>query len=1004
MVLKRISAVLLFCLCASLVYGQQFSFSYIGEKQQLPVDQVRRLTQDSRGFFWIGTDHGVYRYDGRNFVNLEDLVRNRKVSWSKVVNSLQIVNGSLLFIGSQGNFTVFNLRSSTLKDIKSPGNPEKPEESVYLSKVEQYKGQTFISSNTCRVYQILADSCILYKDFSRVIDSVRVPSLRDFKIDTRGNFWVATTLGLIKSGREQSLKVFFPFQETIRFKQSLDGSFIMSLYDEGLYRMHPSDTGFLKIDFTLNGEPYQVKKGDPKNNIVNLIQDKLGGIWISNLNQQLIYINPGLQTAFNYSELYYRSGATFMPEQTVLDKKGDVWFPSKKGIVHIGYPNNLFPSFLYNPNHYFDPSQSRSIKAMCQLDASRILVNSYSGFFVFDQRTGKSEPYKSFVSYKKGEYLPDAPIISSYYKDRKTGKLWLTSETTGLLELNHIDELKHEIYLDEKIPDEMRPLMLYGLFHDTINQRLILGGQRQLIYNLKSERISVQPFPATEILKFIPDTLNKAWIGTTNGLYYYTGHSFVQLLPELRDKYCYALYNDKIRKEWWIPTMDGLYVYNLTSKKLKKYSIKDGLADAYTVDIFPTSNNDGYWVLTARGISRYFRNGNRFYNYSTQDGLGSNDVNVNSFLKLQGGSCLVGGINGFNQLDFDTARVHVKKPSYQVYISNYSIYNSATNSYRKVYLSGNEKETVTLKYDERNLEFAFQAIEFDERTGQLYKYKLEGFDDWQISNQPFPVRYNNLPSGSYTFRVKHTVDGIHWIDASNPIGIVIHPPVYQQWWFILAIAVLIFGGVYFIYRYSLQNAIAMEKMRSRIASDLHDELGGLITGIALSADMMEFERPENKDAQRKKILKLSRDAIGKLSDVVWSINSGNDNFGSLRDRIQETLDNLVNTDHMSYSFDSSGIPDTLALSAKIRQNIYLICKEAINNAVKYSNGDLLEIKLTNSSGFELFIRDTGTQIQTGRLTGHGLKSIENRAKVIGCSCEIRRENGFIIIIRRVDKL
>ena len=210
---------------------------------------------------------------------------------------------------------------------------------------------------------------------------------------------------------------------------------------------------------------------------------------------------------------------------------------------------------------------------------------------------------------------------------------------------------------------------------------------------------------------------------------------------------------------------------------------------------------------------------------------------------------------------------------------------------------------------------------------------------------------------------------------------------------------IVVGIIFLFYNYyRARKMVDIERMRVRIASDLHDDVGASLTEIALQSD---FLQAGDADSEFKKSLeqigKQCRKIVSSLDDIVWSIDARNDTLGDLTDRMQDYILNTLESKNMAvrYNFDNLNMDNKLPVSVK--ENVYLIFKEAVNNIAKYSDGDRVEISMNNQNGyFEFFIFDNGTTGRGTKKTGHGLRNMDMRAKRIGANITIDTENGFAI--------
>jgi signal transduction histidine kinase len=193
----------------------------------------------------------------------------------------------------------------------------------------------------------------------------------------------------------------------------------------------------------------------------------------------------------------------------------------------------------------------------------------------------------------------------------------------------------------------------------------------------------------------------------------------------------------------------------------------------------------------------------------------------------------------------------------------------------------------------------------------------------------------------------------------------------------------------------------MEKLRLKIASDLHDEVGSTLTKVSMRAQMLEMQINGEKESNNlKRISEQAIDAVSTMQDIVWAIDSRNDNAENLINKIKDTVFSMLVEKNIKVDFEITGLISDLKVPLEVRQNIYLIIKEAVHNITKHSNADSAKIYLCNSTEkLELIISDNGNNYyQKEFSTGQGLKNIEMRAEKIKGKVEYVKENGFKIVL------
>lgn len=205
----------------------------------------------------------------------------------------------------------------------------------------------------------------------------------------------------------------------------------------------------------------------------------------------------------------------------------------------------------------------------------------------------------------------------------------------------------------------------------------------------------------------------------------------------------------------------------------------------------------------------------------------------------------------------------------------------------------------------------------------------------------------------------------------------------------------------FYRNFQQQQAKIVEELRTKLSADLHDEVGSILSGIAMQAEILEIDLDKENKEQLNKLAQMSRQAMAQMRDTVWALDARKDNWGGLVDRLHDHAAELLEPKNMAFALEIEGINRQKQLHPEVRQHLYLIGKEAITNAAKHSNGDQLQILLKQQGElFEMFIQDNGELAQASRRSssGLGLSNIQMRAEELGAQLSIRRGNGFGIAL------
>lgn len=177
--------------------------------------------------------------------------------------------------------------------------------------------------------------------------------------------------------------------------------------------------------------------------------------------------------------------------------------------------------------------------------------------------------------------------------------------------------------------------------------------------------------------------------------------------------------------------------------------------------------------------------------------------------------------------------------------------------------------------------------------------------------------------------------------------------------------------------------IVEERLRLKIARDLHDEMGSTLTSINIISKMaMEQEGNNTTRTQLSKIKEHSSTMMETMSDIVWAINPANDNFEKVLIRMKEFIAEIMEPAGISYFFRVDGNLELLSVNLEQRKDIYMIFKEAVNNAVKYSGATEVNTSIKWTDGLlQMVIMDNGKGFDLDQhSSGNGLKNMRGRAK------------------------
>ena len=317
-------------------------------------------------------------------------------------------------------------------------------------------------------------------------------------------------------------------------------------------------------------------------------------------------------------------------------------------------------------------------------------------------------------------------------------------------------------------------------------------------------------------------------------------------------------------------------------------------------------------------------------------------------------------------------------------------------------------------------EFQYTGLSFVAPEKVRFKYRLAGFDpDWVFAGTKRVASYNFLPAGPYSFQVVACNNDSIWNETGASFGFEVLPYFWQTTWFrLLTLAVLLAasgGLVWFDTRRRMRRKLEraerqrdIERERSRIAQDIHDDLGAQLTRITM---MSEWARGDLRDPARvavglRQIYDTAQQLTRSMDEIVWAVNPRHDNLESLGGYLEKFAQDWLATAGIRCRLDLPVQYPEWWLTSELRHNLFLACKEALHNVVKHSAAAEVHIRLQVQRGaFSLEIEDNGRGFPVaggapnhgstpGRFSsGNGLENMARRLAAIGGTCEVQSASG-----------
>ncbi len=1023
-------------------------FEHISIEKGLSQVIIRSILQDDRGFIWFATEDGLNRYDGTRFeVFRHERGNPNSISDNFILYLFQDSKG-LIWIGTNtGGLDCYDPYREVYRHFRNDENDPKSISSNYIRYIfEDSKKNLWIGTDgggLCR-YEQNSNRFKSWQHTPGSDDSICSDLVLTLAEDSYNNLWVGTDSGLCRYSLPQKKFERYVLPGENSANNYTVNSLLVAFLDGKEYLLTGTDRGFLIIDLADRSVVHYKKRNDgnslPHDQVNSIVVDNNDNIWIGT--------EEGL-SIFDYSQ---KSFTNYMHERnnegSIRNNYIRTLYKDKNDIIWIGTAgggidkyNSIKKRFYHL---YHDPSidntlSDNMIRSVYEDRSETILIGTMGGVLNAFRRDEES-PGKFSIVYDNLLNL-GSNAITSIIEDKK-GTLWIGSWGNGLYEFENYRREFRNARLKEKsprntnyrnIPQDPMSLssnIIQALMEDSYGN-LWIGTESGLdlflreknqFYHFSHDPYNKQSLSDNRIQSncIFEDSRGNLWIGTWGGLNKISRKFLNKMeLEEIKFEHFkhdpenpYSLSDNRVISIYenldgrlWIGTYGGgicrLDDYDGTIT-FRNFSQKDGLSSEVIYGILGDSKGN-LWLSTTNGLSMFNPSDGSFRNFTREDGLQSNQFYWGSSCKTRNGELFFGGINGLNYFHPDDLKDNPHVPP--VYITGLKLFN------KEVIPDGEDEilsasvintSEIELSYDQNVLTFGYVALDYTIPQKNQYKYMLEGYDSrWINAGNVQSATYTLTEPGDYVFRVIASNNDGLWNEKGASLHIVLYPPFWKNWWFILGVLFLAgLGIVYFIIAY-VKQLLAVERLRSKLAADLHDSIGASLTEISILSEVIRTKIPQdNKDVRNilKQISAKSRLLVDEMSDIVWLVNPKRDSIYDLILRLEDAYSEMLSFKGISFSSSNLKSLEKISLAMEQRQNLFLIFKEAINNSITHSN--CREITLNaNVSGnrISMVLEDDGEGFDPGGKNGphrgNGLENMVSRADKIGGNLKIESFPG-----------
>jgi Signal transduction histidine kinase len=595
------------------------------------------------------------------------------------------------------------------------------------------------------------------------------------------------------------------------------------------------------------------------------------------------------------------------------------------------------------------------------------------------------------------------------------------------------------------------------VFHADENQVLafdaqnIYEGHIQEHKRIDFQKIITLPDSDFFIRRIVKDNNGAIISGQQSGVNVWLNKKMIYHLPIDKNDVAEELFIDRNGRLWIVRRSNGIKVFQLHPENPLQYlqplfefrkeqilgSTRSFLIDKHAI-IWIGTRDDGLVAYEQKNDSL-----KQIYHFSSTNGL--NDNFVTSLACDSSNNIIVGTQTGLDRLVFDPSLAYrvenLSKSSnffgfinmawadasqaYALTNSGVLLQLSSTAEARRSFApqllleemrvnAQTIKEKTSFNHKENNISFLVAAPSFIDEKQVTYSYLLEGSGNKQWSDTATSnsvINLTNLSAGKYGLKVKAFFHSTSYPPTELSYSFEITPAWWQSWWFktivgLLIIFILIVGFRFYYNRRLVKQKVFLEKMqavekeRTRIATDMHDDLGAGLSRIKFLSETIGIKKQKQESFEEdiSKIREYSHEMIDKMGEIVWALNEKNDSLNDLLSYSRSYAMEYFSQNGIKCNVESPDNIPSIFVNGEFRRNVYLTLKEAFHNIVKHAQANHTNITIRVNHNLVITIQDDGVGFNRNKIRSYsnGLSNMEKRMKEIGGLFEVIPGNGTFI--------
>lgn len=964
-------------------------------EEGLSQTRVAQIVQDDRGFMWFGTQHGLNRFDGREY-RLFKHERGQPGSLSGVfVYALFKARDGALWVGTDQGLDVYDAATETFRHIQL--EPD----TASINDISQDEAGILWLASVQGLYRLDPTTGEARRYLHDPADPASLGSndVKSTGLDRQGRFWVATGEGLEAFDRTSGrVELRIPIKENVRefyFHEDRTGTF---------WIVYGSGNGLAQYDRATNTLTRIVIQGgssggDGLTGVYAILEDRDGTIWLGTMGEGLLRYDRESRsfTAYRHDPARIDSLAENRVIALFEDSQRNIWVG-----LHAS-PPNMFPAdkpaFTRISTPAFDPKAAgETLVDAVFTDSSGILwVGAGGALGRIDRRAGDSRTIP----------LSDGAVEVLAIAEHPRGTLWVGTLGNGLyrLDLETGERRSYRTVADD--PRSIGSDIVTRIVVDRAGRMWIATWNGLNLFDPKTgeaTRYKRNPQRAAETyFSIAEDTAGDLWLGSTAGLFRFTPatgtfrgyRSDPDRAGSLSDNTVDTILIDD-KGALWVGTHNGLNRFDPKTETFRTIGKRDGLPGD-VVSCILEERPGVLWMSTNNGIARFDTASEKVSSYSIADGLPGNDLSGwDACHRAASGEMVFGGFAGATAFRPEGLADSADDPP--VRITEVAIAGSPATARRPPRATTDATPFVEIPSDRNAFSIAYAAMCFRNPEAVRYRYRLAGLDGgWnEVDAGRRVAGYTAVPSGTYRFEVQARTGRSDWSEPGEALTVRVLPPWWERWWVKAGGLALLAAACLAVYRTRLAQidqryAIRLEERvleRTRIARDIHDSLLQGYQGLVLRLQAVRNILP-GRPAEAAEML----DAAMDRADA--AIEEGRNKVSELRSvaggdlGLPEALATLRDeAGPAGAGFEVMVEGRVRPIGPWARDEIFQIAREAVRNAARHARPSRIELELAfGRKALILRIRDNGAgmdkaTLSGGRPGGWGLTGMRERTELI----------------------